>query len=208
MKRLIIFFFVCLFVAQSNAYEKLSLVERFTNASCAPCAQLNNAWYNATTQSYVNSGQVSHLVYNVNWPGPNDPMYLLNSTDNMTRRTYYGVNYVPWIDINGSQISETLGAFTSAVASGNSQFAPFNIIITQKALGETLIEVGIKIIRDATDVTVFSNTKLRVALTEKTVSFPSPPGSNGEKNFFSICRKMLPDAGENYILQFQQPVIL
>ncbi len=195
MKRLIIFLFVCSFVSQSNAYEKLSLVERFTNASCAPCAQLNNAWYNATTQNYVNSELISHLVYNVNWPGPNDPMYLLNSADNMTRRTYYGVNYVPWIDINGSQISETLGAFTSAVTNGNSQFAPFNIIITQRALGETLIEVGIKIIRDPTDVTVFSNTKLRVALTEKTVSFTTPPGSNGEKDFFSICRKMLPDAG-------------
>jgi len=195
MKKSLLFFLVCLFVSQLNAYEKLSLVERFTNASCGPCAQINNAWYNATTQNYVNSGMISHLVYNVNWPGANDPMYLLNSTDNMTRRTYYAVSWVPWIDVNGSQISETLAALTSAVANGNSQFAPFNIVITQRALGETLIEVGVKIIRDPTDVTVFSNTKLRVALTEKTVSFTNPPGSNGEKNFFSISRKMLPNAG-------------
>ncbi|MCU0415233.1 MAG: hypothetical protein MUE91_12680, partial [Ignavibacteriaceae bacterium] len=195
MKKIILLLFVSTLLFEVNAYDKLSLVERFTNASCGPCATLNNQWYTTTTHNYVNSGMISHLVYNVNWPGANDPMYLLNSSDNMTRRTYYAVSYVPWIDINGSKISETLGAFTSAVTSGNSQFAPFNIVITQRALGETLIEVGIKIIRDPTDVTVFSNTKLRVALTEKTVSFATPPGSNGEKNFFSISRKMLPNAG-------------
>jgi archaellum component FlaG (FlaF/FlaG flagellin family) len=121
-------------------------------------------------------------------------MYLLNQTDNTTRTNYYGCNYVPWIDINGTQISETQGAFTSAVANGNTQFAPFNIVISQGVISNNLIEIGIKIIRDPSDVTTFSNIKLRVALTEKTVSFASPQ-PNGESNFYSICRKMLPNAG-------------
>jgi len=68
MKKIILLLFVSTLLFEANAYDKLSLVERFTNASCAPCAQLNNAWYNATTQNYVNSGLISHLVYNVNWP--------------------------------------------------------------------------------------------------------------------------------------------
>ena len=194
MKKNLLFVFICVFISQLNAYEKLSLVERFTNASCVPCAQLNTAWYTATSQNYVNSGLISHLVYNVWWPGPGDPMYLLNQTDNTTRTNYYGCNYVPWIDINGTQISETQGAFTSAVANGNAQFAPFNIVISQGVISNNLIEIGIKIIRDPSDVTTFDNVKLRVALTERTVAYTTPPGGNGETVFYSICRKMMTNA--------------
>jgi Secretion system C-terminal sorting domain len=186
--------FVSILLQEANAYDKLSLVERFTNASCGPCATLN-VWYNPLTQGWVNSDYISHIVYNTWWPGPNDPMYLLNQAENTTRTNYYGCNYVPWFDVNGTHINEAQGSLTTAVSNGNAQFAPFKIVLTQNALGETLIEVGVKIIRDPSDVTTFTNTKLRVALTEKTVSYASPPGSNGEKDFFSICRKMLPDAG-------------
>jgi len=130
MKKMILILFVFCFVIQTNAFDKLSLVERFTNASCAPCAALNNAWYNVTTQNLVNTGAISHLVYNVNWPGPNDPMYLLNSTDNMTRRTYYGVSWVPWPLVNAVYFDyQTQGQtqFINAVTAGNAQYAPFNI---------------------------------------------------------------------------------
>ena len=198
MKRTLFLLIVFGLAFNISGYDKKSLVERFTNTSCGPCADLNNAWYNTTTHSLINAGSISHLVYNVNWPGPNDPMYLLNSTDNMSRRTYYGVNWVPWPNINGVYFDfETLDQtqFVNAINAGNAEFAPFNIVITQEAIGNNLIKVGIKIIRDPGDNTTFGDIKLRVALTEKTISFSSPPGSNGEKNFFSICRKMLPDAG-------------
>ncbi len=193
MKNSTVIFLLMLLVASANAYDKLSLVERFTNASCGPCAQMNTAWYTATSSNYVNSGLMSHIVYNVWWPGAGDPMYLLNQTDNTTRTNYYGCNYVPWIDVNGTQISETQGAFTSAITNGNAQFAPFNIVISQGVISNNLIEIGVKIIRDPTDVTIFSDVKLRVALTEKTVAYSTPPGGNGENVFYSICRKMLPN---------------
>ena len=77
------------FVSQIKAYDKKSVVERFTNASCAPCASINNSWYNATTGSLVNSGDISHIIYNVWWPGSGDPMYQLNQADNTTRTNYW-----------------------------------------------------------------------------------------------------------------------
>jgi archaellum component FlaG (FlaF/FlaG flagellin family) len=194
MKKVVLVLLAFVFISKLNAYDKLSLVERFTNASCVPCAQLNNAWYNATTQSYVNSGLISHIIYNVWWPGDGDPMYILNQADNTTRTNYYGCNSVPWIEINANHISNTQGAFQSAVTSGNAQFAPFNIVISQGAISNNLIEIGVKIIRDPTDITTFGNVKLRVALTEKTVSYANPPGLNGETEFYSVCRKMLPNA--------------
>jgi len=196
MKKFLIILILTGFVFTTNAYDKQSLVERFTNASCGPCAQINNAWYNSTTQNLIGSGSMSHIIYNVWWPGGSDPMYLLNQADNTTRTNYYGVNAVPHIDVNGSTVSTGAPSYLiNAVNSGNSQFAPFNIVISQGAVSNSFIEVQVKIIRDPSDVTTFGNIKLRVALTEKTVSFPSPPGGNGESEFYSVCRKMMPNAG-------------
>ena len=192
MKRLLMILLVSGFIFQTAAYNKLSVVERFTNWGCGPCAALNNAWYNATTASLINSGSITHIIYNVDWPSDNDPMYLLNSADNNMRRSYYGVNAVPWIEINGVQVNTSETAFMNAVNNGNSEYAPFNIELTPERFSNDVINVHVKITRDPSDVTTFGDVKLRVALTEKSVDFgyPSP---NGETIFFSVCRKMLPD---------------
>ena len=55
MRKLFILLFVIGLVFQAGAYDKKSVVERFTNCSCGPCASINNAWYNATTASLINS---------------------------------------------------------------------------------------------------------------------------------------------------------
>ena len=88
MRKIVTLFVLSALIFLSNAYDKTSLVERFTNCSCGPCATLNNAWYNATTAGLVNSGSISHLVYNVYWPSDCDPMHLLNEADNNYRTNY------------------------------------------------------------------------------------------------------------------------
>ncbi len=193
MKRAVLLILVLGFAFNLSAFDKKSLVERFTNASCAPCATLNNAWYNATTSSMLQNETISQIIYNVWWPGAGDPMYVLNLTDNTIRTNYYGVNSVPAIDVNGVTTATNQTTFTNNVNTGNAQFSPFKITMTQRALSDNLIEIGVKILRDATDVTTFSTTKLRVALTEKSVNFSAPPGTNGESHFSSVSRKMLPD---------------
>ncbi len=193
MKRAVLLILVLGFAFNLSAFDKKSLVERFTNASCAPCATLNNAWYNATTSSMLQNGTISQIIYNVWWPGAGDPMYVLNVTDNTTRTNYYGVNSVPAIDVNGVTTATNQTTFTNNVNTGNAQFSPFKITMTQRALSDNLIEIGVKILRDPTDVTTFSTTKLRVALTEKSVNFSAPPGTNLESHFSSVSRKMLPD---------------
>lgn len=195
MRKMILIFLLCGFIFNTQAYDRKSIVERFTNASCIPCASINNSWYNTTTSNLVASRIISHVIYNGWWPGSNDPMYLLNQPDNTARINYYGVNSVPWIDVNGTQVSTANSTgLVNAVNTGNSQFSPFEIDIIQQALSPNLIKVKIVITRDPGDVTTFSNTKLRVSLTEKTVAYPSPPGSNGESVFHCVNRKMLPNA--------------
>ena len=85
-------------------------------------------------------------------------------------------------------------AVVNSVNTGNAQYSPFKIDITQRALSDNLIEIGVKITRDPNDITTFGITRLKVGLTEKSVNFSSPPGTNGESHFFSTCRKMLPNA--------------
>ena len=185
--------FLMLVVNPAAAHDKKSVVERFTNCSCGPCAAINNAWYNATTASLIDSGAITHIIYNVDWPSATDPMHLLNAVDNNTRRGYYGVNAVPWIEINGATVATNQAAVLNAVSSGNAEYSPFNIVLTPERFSNDVIDVHVKIIRDPGDITTFVDTKLRVALTEKTVAFGSPPGNNGESIFFSVCRKMLPN---------------
>jgi len=201
------FILVLLFISFGNssiAYDKKSLTERFTNCSCGPCAAINNSWYNATTANLINLGEMTHIVYNGDWPSPGecDPMHILNKANNNNRISYYGVNAVPWIEVNGNQVSTSQGAFETAIANGNAEYAPFNIVLTPERFSNDVIDVRVKIIRDPLDVTIFGDVKLRVALTEKQVEVISNSCcSNGETHFYSVCRTMLPNAtGTEFII--------
>src|SRR5574338_80948 len=125
MKKVILFLLVLGFTFNTLAYDKKSLVERFTNASCAPCASLNNAWYNTTLAGMLATESISHIIYNVWWSGASDPMYILNTPNNTTRTKYYGVNAFPLIFVNWTTLSTTQSVLVNAVTSGNSQYAPF-----------------------------------------------------------------------------------
>ena len=206
MKKLLLILFTTAFVFSTSAYEKLSLVERFTNCSCGPCAGLNNLWYNAKTANFINAGKITHIVYNVYWPSPGecDPMHLLNETDNNYRTNYYGCNAVPWIEINGTYIANDTTSFNNAVNNGNAEYSPFKVVLTPERLSNDVIDVRVKIIRDQSDVTTFDNPRLRIALTEKVVHVVNPSCcNNGEQYFYSIARKMLPDG---YGSSFEMPV--
>lgn len=199
MKKLLLICFICCFWITSQAYDKKSLVERFTNCSCGPCASLNNQWYNATTAQLINSGTMTHIIYNGDWPSPGecDPMHLLNQANNNARIAYYGVNAVPWIEINGTNFNTGSGstAFINAINSGNAEFSPFEITLVPERFSNDVIDVTVKIKRDPTDVTVFGDVRLQVALTEKRVIITGNPCCiNGETQFFSECRTLLPNA--------------
>ncbi len=206
MKKLLLTLFMCAIIIPTYAHDKKTLIERFTNSGCVPCRDLNVAWYNATTHDLVNSGSISHIVYNVDWPYASDPMFLLNKSDNNTRRGYYAVNSVPWIDLNGTNFSTGSGsaAFINAVSAGNAEYSPFSIVISPSKFSNDVINVHVAINRDANDVTVFgNNVKLQIGITEKSVSY-SGPQPNGESVFYSITRKMLPD-GRGTLLTIPAP---
>ena len=74
------------------------LAEEFTQASCGPCAAQNPA-YNALLRK--NQDHVISLKYQTSWPGT-DPMNTQNPTDVATRVSYYQVQGVPNVDVDGN----------------------------------------------------------------------------------------------------------
>ena len=205
MKKSILLFLLLMVSYSANAYDKLSLVERFTNCSCGPCASVNNAWYNATVANLLSNQSITHVVYNVDWPSATDPMHVFNATDNNQRRGYYGVTSVPWIDVNGTTTSVSQAALEGAVNAGNATYSPFKIEIIPERFANDVLNVKIIITRDSSDNTTFTNTKLRVALTELTVDRTCLSCcNNGETLFHNVTRKMLPD-GKGTLIDIPAP---
>lgn len=195
MRNILTYILFCVLIFQANSYDKLSIVEGFNNCSCLPGTTITNGWYYDTTTAMLNSGTISQIMYHVNWPSFNDPMYLFNSTDISHRIIYYNVFSIPWIGVNGNLVPYDSANFTNAVTNGNNEFAPFNIEIRTGLITDNTITVNFRIFRDISDTTNFINTKLKAALVEKQVNFITPPGSNGESIFYSICRKMISGGG-------------
>ena len=82
--------------------ERILLLESFTNTGCGPCAM-----YNPGMDALIaaNPDKVVAIKYHVNWPSSADPMYLHNTSENGNRVSYYGVNSVPHVVVDGNRFS-------------------------------------------------------------------------------------------------------
>lgn len=178
------------FAASAFAAQRVVLVENFTNTGCAPCASANPVTH-GFMEAYPDQ-IVLNVQYHVNWPSSTDPFYLANPTDVNGRRTYYGVNAVPDMITDGVN-TPSPGSYSGLEAAVGSQLAvdaPFTFDITTSQSGNDLtVDVDVT----AVDDVPASNLVLHMALIEPHV-YTDPPGAdNGERNFYSTMRKMLPD---------------
>lgn len=171
--------------------QRMVLWEQFTNTSCGPCATVNPAvqafWDN-------NPDKVISISYHVWWPGPNDPMYLANTVENAARTNYYGVNSVPYTSIDGNQYNNNtnVSSCTGVVNNRYNTPSPFDIELSHAFNGnQDSIIVTMKI--TATEA-VTANMVAHIAVIEEIMEYENAPGSNGEKDFHNVMKKMLPDA--------------
>jgi len=173
--------------------KKYVIFEHFTQASCGPCAQ-QNPYMEATLDANV--GRVHQISYHTSWPGV-DPMNAYNPTQVADRVGYYGVSGVPDVFGLGNQYhGSPTGVTQTLVDNLASEAAPIRIILKETSNG-TVRTVKIKVFTVGTVPS--ANYKVRVAVNEKMVNYVTPPGSNGEKNFPDVFRKMLPGtAGDPY----------
>ncbi|HEX5003351.1 MAG TPA: Omp28-related outer membrane protein [Bacteroidia bacterium] len=173
---------------------RLILAEEFTQASCGPCASQNPA-FNTLLSNNLN--KVVGLKYQTNWPGV-DPMNTQTQTWVGPRVTYYGVTGVPHATLDGT--AQTGGSYTGAPANWTQAkidnryaiMSPFSITASH-TIDPTYTNMDITVDVSASQA-VSGNLVLQVALVEKEISFCQAPGTNGEKEFYGVMRKMIPDA--------------
>jgi thiol-disulfide isomerase/thioredoxin len=184
--------------------QRVVLLESFTNTGCGPCASAN-----PVTHQFVEDYTdllVLNLQYHVNWPSATDPFYLANTTDNLGRRTYYGISAVPDLITDGVNRPNP-GSYEGLVNAVGQQLgkpAPFTIDVSTTVVGTSItVDADVTAVADVPG----SGLKLRIALVEPHV-YTDPPGSdNGERDFYCIMRDMLPThAGQDLTIANGQTV--
>jgi hypothetical protein len=174
--------------------QRIVLAEEFTQASCGPCASQNPA-FNALLSA--NSSKIVAIKYQTSWPGV-DPMNAQNPGQVQTRVTYYNVTGVPHALIDG--VSPTGASYVGAPANFSQAkldaayavSSPFTINLTH-TMSADYDSIFITADITATEaVNVTGPLKGHIAIVEKEINFKTPPGTNGEKVFHSVMRRMLP----------------
>lgn len=171
-------------------YDRLSIIEEFTSATCPPCVAASEALLETVKLS---NGVVS-VRYHMNYPAPNDPWNLENGAEASSRHTFYNVQGIPHGRLNGATTPVTNSAgMLTAIATDNAKKAPLKIEVTTVPNG-TGGDVTIKI---TTNIDLKSH-KLYAAVVSKYAPWPglsqTLPNSNGEEEFYDAMNKMLPSS--------------
>lgn len=170
--------------------ERVLLFECFTNTSCGPCAQQNPA---LDALINANADRVAAIKYHMNWPGANDPMYLHNTVDNNARRGVYEVSSVPHTVVDGIRYANVpSGLSQNTVNTWLNIESPFEMRLSYE-VDEAANTITVHVMGRASQA-VQGNVKLYVGVIEREIHYNSAPGSNGERDFYSVMKKLLPSA--------------
>lgn len=188
---------IALCISAHAQSQRLVLLEEFTSSTCGPCAGVNPTFH---TWQVQNPDKLTSIYYHVSWPSPgNDPMYLANKAENNARVSHYGVTYVPFSVLDGNYYKGSANGWN--MTNVNTRYAmpsPFDIAVRhQVSAGNDSVYVTMvaKVTQDINAPMVAHNVVI-----EKHIHFNSPPGTNGEKDFYNVMKKMLPGAsGTNLI---------
>ncbi|MBL4577529.1 MAG: T9SS type A sorting domain-containing protein [Flavobacteriales bacterium] len=192
--------YIALFVLGFQTYHaqgqavKYVLFEHFTQASCPPCAQQNPGFQNVILKN--NEGIAHHIAYHTSWPGT-DPMNVYSASDVANRVTYYGVTGVPTMQMLGKKWTGQPGGVTQSMVNNEAAgTSPISVAVSQTSDGtDRYVQVKVHTVGTAPSGTFI----LRTAVVESDISYPSAPGTNGEKDFPNVMRKMIPGPGGDAI---------
>ncbi len=178
---------ITLSIAGFSQSQRLVLLEHFTQASCGPCATYNPSIH---TLLVNNPDKITSINYHTSWPGY-DPMYNHNTVDAGARTSYYGVTSVPNSVLDGNYYNGHPNGWN--INSVNLRYAvpsPFNLSINQElSSGNDTLFVTM-LIEATADISGPMSAYMTVI--EKHIHFNTAPGSNGEKDFYNVMKKLLP----------------
>ncbi|MGZ6519068.1 MAG: T9SS type A sorting domain-containing protein, partial [Bacteroidia bacterium] len=160
-----------------------------------------NPTYNALLNA--NTSKVVSIKYQTSWPGV-DPMNAQDPTDVATRVSYYGITGVPDSPLDGIDQNDASGSgyyigaphnwTQTKIDSAYAVPSPFTINISHTFSSDYDSIFVTCVITASEAYTSVGALKARIAMVEETIHFASAPGTNGETDFYNVCRKMYPSA--------------
>lgn len=177
-----------------SAQERLVLYEEFTGENCGPCAANNPG----LMQKVNNNDDVLIIKYQSPIPS-GGPIYQQNTVDIQARMSYYSVPFAPYGRIDGEIVGSGQSAGNVSLTTPQMLTDAANVPTTidveivnyNRVLGSTSVDFEVKV--TSTVAQSFSNAVVHVALLEN-LFFDTPPGTNGETEFYNVIRKMYPNA--------------
>ncbi|MBK9292774.1 MAG: T9SS type A sorting domain-containing protein [Bacteroidetes bacterium] len=166
----------------TQSLQRRPLFEEFTSSTCAPCASFNNSIFNPFVNQ--NGQNIALIKYQMNWPGSGDPYY---TAEGGVRRTYYAVNAVPMLFVEGKNVATSAAAVNTAYQAGMADPAFVKIEATHEIQG-TFFNANVQI----TPYVNLNNATMHVVIVEKLTT--GNVASNGETSFKHVMMKMWPNA--------------
>lgn len=166
--------------------QRRPLMEVFSSSTCAPCAPAN-----ASFKALMDQQPPDHFTvikYQMSWPGTGDPYYTQEGGD---RRTFYGVNSIPNMQIDGGW-NQHAGQATQAILDQFRAVPSFvNINATSTRNGQTInAQISVSPVADLT-----GNIRLFAAIKETQTT--QNVKTNGETVFYDVFKKfMTPSTGQ------------
>jgi len=179
---------------------RMVLAEGFTSSTCGPCGQQNPAF---DALLHANEDIITSVKFHMSWPAPgNDPMYLHNTVDNNARRTYYNVNSVPHVFLNGDYFNGMPASISqSTINAAAAITSPFEIQLQHQLSADEDSVYVTMLIKATNDVS--GQLVAQIAVIEKEIHFTSPPGTNGERDFYNVMKALLPSRSGTPLSAFQ-----
>ncbi|HXB41455.1 MAG TPA: T9SS type A sorting domain-containing protein [Bacteroidia bacterium] len=183
--------------------QRTILYEEFTGENCGPCAATNPGVNTTINPNFPNKILLIRYQCNIpSAPGAGS-LYQDNPGEEGIRQTYYSVPFAPYARFNGIELPDLSGGGNNGHAGLITQQyitdsaivnAPFGITVNH-AFNGAADSITINVTVTAAMAYNSTTLKLQVSLGESAIHFLAPTGSNGEKDFYHIMRKMIPNAG-------------
>jgi hypothetical protein len=217
MKKYLFLLVVCTYLSVSALAQvpRTILFEEYTGENCPPCAQANpplNALIHTTGNSPQKIVKVSWSVPIPSGTGLGPKSEFIQDSSEIIKRMYYyfspyGTPEAPYTRFNGIELPQQLpdpnGIYypgspyllnQTMINDSSINNAPFALSVTH-TLNPTGDSVTVNcVVTAAQSYTAGYNgsLKLYIAMEEALITYTTAPGSNGEKTFSDVMRKMVP----------------
>lgn len=171
-------------ITYTSSYPRVVLYETFTSSTCPPCVPGNINFEGIVTA--LPDSVYASVKYQMSWPGAGDPY---NTADGNDRRTYYGVNSVPSLQVDGGWDGNS-GSFTKAIHDDAAEVPAFVQLDASYS-----IDVDNQTVRTCVTLNAMQDlgaADLHMAITEGETF--NNTGTNGETEFVNVLKKMVPSS--------------